>query len=438
MTERIYQANIQHDADILYDLTEGLAQAVEKLGAKAIDQVLLERLQDAAIVLDDTIKEVQSQMVSSTHEQSAPPADLAAGTPEITARVDTPLDEPIDLESDEARDIVRRYFATRLGDPMAWDNIGEHLAKNSVTIPPRRKLNNVIKSWMPDIEQDIADIHGIQIRWINFNGNWVAAEVTRQPTRITSVEQGAQKTKIPKPSATTPPAPIPAVPIPRATPEKLPVKQEYVPTIPLEIICAKIIDLPPRNKRYTRFNTLRNKLSPIETDAEQLLNHLCEIGALTTFRFGGGRQITADHALAHDLDTKPIKQGKKREQGSGEEAPFTDYVSAAMITDAFLQPRMHIEQAMTYRDIMSVTSYDERTVKEAVKFLKCLDVLKTDVRPRSRSGHRSASQQVQKVMMASQTLKDQLKSLGGLSSLTDHIGLLAATAGEQTDDGIAS
>ncbi len=415
---------IKRDADVLYDLTEGLADLIPKLGAGAVSSAaLLERLEDTVTVLQSTIMELQNapspiRMENAGEETTRSPAPLE----------ETPLtgDEPLPLHSDETRGIVRRYFASRIGDLSAWDGLRDHLEKNGVIIPNKRALTSQVKAWMPEIEQELASFHSIDVRWTQHLGVWVVAEVAgvTPPPQLTKAEPNPAAAPLEQPMSTPAPAPV--------TLEATPHQPEYAPELPLEALCNMIAELPPYTNNYARYNTLRNKLDLSEVAATRLIDHYCASGSLFTFRSAGNRCVTSDAALAQALDTKPVGQGKKREQQRDrDEAPFTDYVVATMVASAFLEPRIHIERAMTYRELAESTGYDEETLKSATKFLKGIGIVTTELRARSRSGHRSGSQQVQKVTLSSQALKDELKTLG-FSGCLDFIKQRAAA--EQSDD----
>lgn len=415
---------IKLDADVLYDLTEGLADLIPKLGAGAVSSAaLLERLEDTVTVLQSAIMELQNAPAPISMEKAEEETTLSS-----TPLEETPLtgDEPLPLDSDETRGIVRRYFASRIGDLSAWDGLRDHLEKNGVIVPNKRALTSQVKAWMPEIEQELASFHSIDVRWTQHLGVWVVAEVAGVTPRpqLAKAEPTPVAEPVEQPMSTPAPAPVAL--------EAALHQPEYTPELPLEALCNMIAELPPYTDNYARYNTLRNKLDLSEVAATRLIDHYCASGALFTFRSAGNRCVTPDAALAQALDTKPVGQGKKREQQrTKEETAFNDYRVAAEVTGAFLKARIHLERAMTYRELIESTGYTNEVIRSAVKFLKGIGIVSTELRPLSRSGHRSGSQEVQKVRLTSQALKDELKGLD-LSSCIDFIKQRATA--EQADD----
>lgn len=424
--------SIGHDADDMYDLAERLADNVAKLGAKAVHNAdLVERLRDAQTVIGEALEALEALEAVQPTDEIAEVVDTPAEPVATVESVELPTHtEPIELESNEARAIIRRYFAAHVSDLNAWDGLVECLKANDVTVTTKRKLNSVVTAWLPQIEEELATIHQLDVRLTNIGGKWVAAEVARShrpaPRLIEATPE--QEVTTQQPIANIPPVVAPKPPvktqlsIPKATPVAAPQRSlndqptaetEYTPRFALEALCSKITELPPAGKPYTRYNTLRNKLIHLPAAAaEQVINHYCSTGDLTEFRHEGARCVTPDPSVATALHTKPTKQGMRGERREAEagEAPV-ELETAAAIIEAFLGARMHIEKALTYRELTEITGYDEQALKRAVKYLKTLDIVTTELRYLSRSGHRSGSQQVQKVTLTSQELKNQLKGM---------------------------
>jgi hypothetical protein len=411
-TENRLIEDVKSGIEKAYDAIELLSKVAPRLGRDALRDNF--KLQSAAETLHDAIV-VASDFMSIPALEVQP----AAAAAEISVNVDIETDdeELLSFESDEAFAIIARYFRHHAGEPLAWKQLGDHLRKNNVITPGDNELSEAVLDWQEDIQEAINtnEAYPFNGRWIEFNGSWIFAEIT-SPTQVTTpAAPRAQATHVVEQPVTT------------KQPALAPIQLKEVCDIsPLEDYIHSL--MPASN--YARYNTLRNKLIGThdiknEAAATDILNTMIQKGEIFSFRTNGGRHLSFDQSLAERLHierTQRPQQSKERVT----EAQFDNHAAAVSIINAFLLPRRHIEQTLTYKELSEETSYPVNIIKPVVRYLKDQGYVSMEQGTLNRGGRRSTSQQITRISLASQDLKDKLKTM----SPSKILELITQQAGE--------
>lgn len=323
-------------------------------------------------------------------------------------------DEPeYSLDDDETFEIARRFTLRKLGFAFTIGELQEHLEKNGVVIPSAQKLRVYFELWREDIVYDLREL-GTDGRWMEFpvgkQKGWVFAEVTN-----------GKKSEAPK---TIPRAPKPIAKEAEVA-EDEPAEQagEDTDKILLErtiMIVMQIVNEPIARRFVIAAAEERGYDTTIISHAIQ---SLVEEGKLYAYRQGGRSMLTKNPRDVPEKRTTGSQQTQRA--ASAEQTTLeTDLDLAVSVVSIFLQPGRHVSQQLTTKEVLAIlgrkqTASNSNQVKQLARQLRRTGIMVINIAPLNKGGHRSSSQQVLKVGLASQQVKEELLAVlqsGGLTS----------------------